>query len=152
MIKLSRRSRLVVSVFAPIAAMAILVPVNAMAAAGEHSAVGGPHSLTGTRPKLGPPVGRAKPAGFAPDLTPGQTSPWTALKHAPPFDPGTMLLASNGTVLVHAEPPAGGTSRWYKLTPDSKGSYVNGTWSQLPSMPGGTTPCISLRRSSRTGK
>ena len=23
---------------------------------------------------------------------------------------------------------------WYKLTPDSKGSYKNGTWSQLASM------------------
>jgi hypothetical protein len=51
-----------------------------------------------------------------------------------------MLLASNGTVLVHAEPPAGGTSKWYKLTPDSRGSYTDGTWSQLPSMPSGYNP------------
>jgi hypothetical protein len=51
-----------------------------------------------------------------------------------------MLLASDGTVLVHAEPPAGGTSRWYKLTPGPKGSYVNGTWSKLPDMPGGYDP------------
>jgi hypothetical protein len=51
-----------------------------------------------------------------------------------------MLLTSDGTVLVHAEPPAGGTDRWYKLTPDSSGSYADGTWSQIASMPGGYNP------------
>jgi hypothetical protein len=142
LIKLSRRSRLVVSAFAPIAALAALVPVNAAAAAGGHAAASQSHSVTGGRPKAGPPVGRAKPAGFAPDLAPGQPSPWKALKHAPPFTPDTMLLASDGTVLVHAVLPVSGdgTSAWYKLTPDAKGSYVDGTWSQLPSMPGGYNP------------
>jgi hypothetical protein len=62
------------------------------------------------------------------------------LKHAPPFAPGTMLLASDGTVLVHAEPESGGTSNWYKLTPDANGSYVDGTWSQIASMPSGYDP------------
>ena len=84
---------------------------------------------------LGPPVGRAKPAPSAPDLAPAGTSPWEPLRHAPPFDPGTMLLASDGTVLVHAEPASGvratGTSS--RRTP--KGSYVDGTWSQIASMP-----------------
>jgi hypothetical protein len=60
--------------------------------------------------------------------------------HAPPFYPGTMLLASDGTVLVHSEPPSGGTSAWYKLTPNSKGSYVDGTWSQIASMPSAYDP------------
>ena len=27
------------------------------------------------------------------------------------------------------------TQNWYKLTPDSNGSYVNGTWSKIASMP-----------------
>jgi hypothetical protein len=129
-----------VSVVAPIAALAALVPGNAAVAARGHPA-GGPagHSFAGVHPKLDP-IGRAKPAASVPNLAPAQASPWKPLKNAPPFDPGTMLLASDGTVLVHAEPPAGGTSRWYKLTPDSKGSYVAGTWSQLPSMPGGYNP------------
>ena len=140
MIELIRRSLVGVSVIAPIAALAALVPGNAAVAAGGHPSVGRPvHWFAGVRPKLDP-MGRAKPAAAAPDLTPGQASPWKALKNSPPFDPGTMLLASDGTVLVHAEPPAGGTSKWFKLTPDSKGSYVNGTWSQLPSMPGGYNP------------
>jgi hypothetical protein len=85
-------------------------------------------------------VGRAKPAVLPAALAPAGPSPWVPLTHAPPFDPGTMLLESDGTVLVHAEPPSGGTADWYKLTPDSKGSYVDGTWSKLPSMPGGYDP------------
>jgi hypothetical protein len=129
-----------VSVVAPIAMLAALVPGNAAVAAGGHHAGGrAAHSFAGVHPKLDP-IGRAKPAASAPNLAPAQASPWKPLKNAPPFDPGTMLLASDGTVLVHVEPPAGGTSRWYKLTPDSKGSYVDGTWSQLPSMPGGYNP------------
>jgi hypothetical protein len=67
-------------------------------------------------------------------------SPWTPLVHQPTFSPGTMLLASNGTVLVHDEPSSGATSAWYKLTPDSKGSYIDGTWSQIASMPTGYAP------------
>ena len=54
-----------------------------------------------------------------------------------------MLLESNGTVLVHDEPDnntTGGTTAWYKLTPDSKGSYIDGTWSKIASMPAGYTP------------
>jgi len=116
-----------VGVVAPIAVLAALLPGNAAVASGGHSPVGRPaHSFAGVRPKLDP-LGRAKPVAAAPNLAPGKASPWKSLKNAPPFDPGTMLLASDGTVLVHAEPPAGGTSKWFKLTPDSRGSYVNGT-------------------------
>ena len=31
-------------------------------------------------------------------------------------------------------------SSWYKLTPDSSGSYVNGTWTQIASLPSGYAP------------
>jgi len=141
LIKLSRRSLVGVGAVAPIAVLAALVPGNAAVASGGHQAVSrAAHSVIHGRPKLGPPVGRAKPAAAAPNLAAGQASPWVALKHAAPFDPGTMLLASDGTVLVHVEPPSGGTSAWWKLTPDSKGSYINGTWSKLPSMPSGYNP------------
>lgn len=119
--------------------LAALVPASAASAAGNHPVPAG-HSFTGVRAPVGPPVGRPKPAAAAPDLTPGQPSPWKALKNAPPSDPGTMLLASDGTVLVHSEPPAGGTSAWYKLTPNAKGSYAGGTWSKVASMPGGYNP------------
>jgi len=114
-----------------------IVVVAALTSGGTSAAAG---STPGTRPVLGPPVGRARPAAAVPEPSTAGASPWVRLKHAPPFDPGTMLLASNGTVLVHSEPASGGTSAWYKLTPDSKGSYVDGTWSRIASMPSSYDP------------
>jgi hypothetical protein len=51
-----------------------------------------------------------------------------------------MLLLTDGTVLCHDEPnttspPVSGSKRWWKLTPDSFGSYRDGTWSQLADGP-----------------
>jgi len=56
-----------------------------------------------------------------------------------------MLLLTDGTVLVHSEPNSTTTtstdySSWYKLTPDAHGSYVNGTWTQVASLPAGYAP------------
>jgi hypothetical protein len=96
-----------------------------------------------------PPLGRAKPSGLKADVRPAgaaadTASPWTPLTNPPPFGtPGTMLLESDGTVLVHNEPDndtTGGTNEWWKLTPDSHGSYIDGTWSQIASMPASYTP------------
>jgi hypothetical protein len=92
-----------------------------------------------------PPLGRPKPSGLKPYLGPrGTANPWTPLKNPPPFKtPGTMLLESNGTVLVHDEPDTNklaATNAWYKLTPDSKGSYIDGTWSKIASMPDSYAP------------
>jgi uncharacterized repeat protein (TIGR03803 family) len=56
---------------------------------------------------------------------------WTPLTNTAPAAIGTMLLLTDGTVIAQG---AGISSAWYKLTPDSSGSYVNGTWSQLASM------------------
>ena len=56
---------------------------------------------------------------------------WTALTHTAPSDIGTMLLLSDGTVLAQQ---SGISSGWYRLTPDTNGSYVTGTWSTLASM------------------
>jgi hypothetical protein len=96
-----------------------------------------------------PPLGHATPSGLKPDLRPADmasdaASPWTPLENPPPFGtPGTMLLESNGSVLVHDEPDnnvTGGSTMWWQLTPNSQGSYVDGTWSQVASMPAGYTP------------
>ena len=52
----------------------------------------------------------------------------------PCFPAGVTMLLSDGTVIVHEEQD-GGEQNWYKLTPDAFGSYVNGTWSQVASIP-----------------
>jgi hypothetical protein len=103
-------------------------------------AVQAPASIT-PRPPLGRPAG----SGLKPEFGPANTaSPWTPLVNPPPFGtPGTMLLESDGTVLVHDEPDnntTGGTNAWWKLTPDADGNYVDGTWSQIASMPASYTP------------
>ena len=58
-----------------------------------------------------------------------------------------MLLLTDGRVLVHEEPNCSGTgcvgnsyAAWYTLTPDITGSYVNGTWTQVASLPSGYAP------------
>jgi hypothetical protein len=41
-----------------------------------------------------------------------------------------MLLQTDGTVMVLET----NTNQWHKLTPDNKGSYINGSWSKLRPM------------------
>jgi hypothetical protein len=140
-IGLRRRIITSASVGAGIVALTALASGNAIASTGSHpTADQTAHALGHTRPVLGPPLGRAQPAKWAPKMGPSGKSPWEALKNAPRFSPGTMLLESDGSVLVHEEPASGGTSIWYKLTPNAQGSYVDGTWSQIASMPKGYDP------------
>src|ERR1051326_6937453 len=56
---------------------------------------------------------------------------WGPLAHQPTFNAGTMLLLTDGTVMCQNS----NTVQWFKLTPDSSGSYVNGTWTQLANCP-----------------
>jgi len=138
---------------AMLAGMAAVAPVLAglaltgTPAASAHPLSTGPagHASAHTPLRPSPPLGLPKPSGVKPfHGPPGTVSPWTPLKNPPPFrTPGTMLLESDGTVLVHDEPDTNkiaATNKWYKLTPDSKGSYLNGTWSKIPSMPNNYAP------------
>jgi hypothetical protein len=63
---------------------------------------------------------------------------WTPVKNlAPDSAGGGMVLLTDGTVMVKGYSNGGWAtpdSNWELLTPDSHGSYVNGTWSQLPNM------------------
>lgn len=122
-----------------IAAIAAVLVAGAGSASAELSAFA---PLAARRPQADPPRTHAKPAAVPPSLLRAQSapSPWTRLSNAPGFAPGTMLLASDGAVLVHEEPETGGTSAWYRLTPDSSGDYAKGTWSKIASMPGGYAP------------
>ena len=41
-----------------------------------------------------------------------------------------MLLLPDGTVMAHNN----GGNAWYRLTPDSQGHYIHGTWTTLTPM------------------
>ena len=56
---------------------------------------------------------------------------WTQLTHAAPNGVAGMLLLTDGTVMMQQ---GGVSNTWYKLTPDSTGNYINGTWSTLAPM------------------
>ena len=61
---------------------------------------------------------------------------WTPLLNQPQFAASNPLLLTDGTVIAH-----NGCARdWWRLTPDSHGSYINGTWSRIASLPDGYGP------------
>ena len=55
---------------------------------------------------------------------------WTNVVASAPGSIQLMLLLSDGTVMCSD----GGNGAWFKLTPDSNGSYINGSWTNLSSM------------------
>jgi Kelch motif len=55
---------------------------------------------------------------------------WTKLTNDPGIAASTMLLLTDGTVMCQQQ----GGINWKKLTPDSQGFYVNGSWSDLAPM------------------
>ena len=72
---------------------------------------------------------------------PGSGSPWQEVAHQPSFNPGAMFLLTDGTVLVqNGGPKEGGTNKWWRLAPNAAGSYVNGTWRPVASMPSNYGP------------
>jgi hypothetical protein len=66
-------------------------------------------------------------------------SPWTPLTNQPSFlvdGAANPILLTDGTVLVQDA----GFPDWWRLTPDQHGSYVNGTWTQVASLPAAYSP------------
>jgi hypothetical protein len=61
---------------------------------------------------------------------------WTPLVNPPPFAASNPLLLTDGTVIAHNACAVD----WWRLKPDSQGSYVNGTWSRIASLPDGYGP------------
>ena len=56
---------------------------------------------------------------------------WADLTKQPGASVDTMLLLTDGTVIAHVS----NSPKWRQLTPDGKGSYTTGTWSDLTPMP-----------------
>jgi hypothetical protein len=76
-----------------------------------------------------------------PYYTPSANSPWSSLVHPAPFNPGAMLLLTDGQILVQDQGPNDwGSSGWWLLSPDATGSYVDGTWTRAASLPAGYGP------------
>ena len=61
---------------------------------------------------------------------------WQNLKHPPTFQTDTAVLLTDGRAMVHEY----NSPNWWALTPDKTGSYINGTWNQLGSMPSDYAP------------
>lgn len=58
------------------------------------------------------------------------------LTHQPPDGAGIGFQLTDGTLMFQGN----AENDWWKLTPDINGSYLNGTWSQLASLPKGYEP------------
>ena len=89
-------------------------------------------------PKLKPIPHNRRVAGRA-LVAPAVPSPWTPLTNQPNFlvnGASVPILLTDGTVLVQDL----GFPDWWKLTPDQNGSYVNGTWTQVASLPATYSP------------
>jgi hypothetical protein len=64
---------------------------------------------------------------------------WQALKTPPTFPVGAIALLTDGTVLLHEEQD-NTPQKWYKLTPDNSGSYINGKITPIASLAAGYGP------------
>jgi Kelch motif len=133
---------------AGVATLAVLIIASAPLASANratHAQLAARAATSAFHPILTPlkPIQPGVKPALAP-RDPDSDSPWTPLVNPPPFGtPGTMLLESDGTVLVHNEPDnntIAATSDWWKLTPDSSGNYADGTWTQIASMPANYAP------------
>ncbi|WGJ13137.1 hypothetical protein QEV83_10405 [Methylocapsa sp. D3K7] len=93
------------------------------------------------QPDMKQPVTSRQPLTRAVPLSATAPSPWQRLTRQPTFFAGAMLLLTDGTVMVHDQGSKNnGSSNWWRLTPDVNGSYLNGKWSKLASLPSGYAP------------
>ena len=66
---------------------------------------------------------------------------WTDVGNVPFSGEGGWgpLVLTDGTVMMK-QAFTGSAGVWYKLAPDSKGNYTDGTWTKLAAMPSGYSP------------
>src|SRR6202163_1789170 len=71
-------------------------------------------------------------------VTTAHSQAWVPLAHQPDatLSLSAPLLLTDGTVILHQYCGR----EWFKLTPDQFGSYVNGTWKRIASLPAGYAP------------
>jgi hypothetical protein len=69
-------------------------------------------------------------------FSPGQ---WSKVAGTPLTGVGHALLLTDGSVLI-INSECNSTGNWYRLVPNSKGSYQNGTWVSAGALPAGYNP------------
>ena len=69
------------------------------------------------------------PRATSPRALPAAGGTWKA-PCCTPFNPSNPRLLTDGTVIANA-----GSGQWYRLAPDIKGSYANGKWTAIASLP-----------------
>ncbi len=65
---------------------------------------------------------------------------WAATKNAPASPVAHALLLNDGSVLVNSMYFSNHSDPWYRLVPNAKGSYIDGTWTAAGSLPSGYNP------------
>ncbi len=120
-------------------ALLTLLTCSGFASAQKSETSYAPHSRG-----IAAPAVQAANAAAVREVPPPSGATWTKANTAPAVSVGSMLLLTDGRVLVHSEPNCSGCTgnygSWYTLTPDNTGSYINGTWTQVASLPSGYTP------------
>jgi hypothetical protein len=76
------------------------------------------------------PAGDAAPTRHR-FLPPAGSGTWSAVAKAPAEGLCNPVLLTDGSVMI----ASGDTPHWYKLTPNQRGDYAHGTWSQLADLP-----------------
>lgn len=67
---------------------------------------------------------------------PANAQSWSGITNSAGVALSTPLLLTDGSVMVQQA----GTGQWWRLSPDGHGSYINGTWGRLATMPAGYAP------------
>jgi len=70
-------------------------------------------------------------------FTPGT---WAATRNAPASPVAHALLLNDGSVLVNSIYFSNHSDPWYRLVPNAKGSYIDGTWTAAGTLPSGYNP------------
>jgi hypothetical protein len=99
-----------------------------------------PYHFGTTPPKPITPTRHALRAPFVAPKT-SASGTWTDVSHVPFSGEGGWgpLVLTDGSVMIK-QSFTGSAGVWYKLAPDSKGNYTDGTWTKLAVMPAGYSP------------
>lgn len=79
-------------------------------------------------------------SGIASSQDPFTPGTWTEATTPPPSAVAHMVLLTDGSVLVNSFFFETHADKWYRLIPNSSGSYVDGTWVSAGTAPSGYNP------------